>query len=208
MKNYQPITPPTELAQDDVTPETIVAALEGVISDVNEFLSEFCQRVDQDFASRKSATISEAELRKRLEEFTAEKNHWEANRERDEQRINQKFEQLTEAWLRLEEEQRSFLRTKNGSATSAPQRTADSRPDNLAAQAADESDSISSEMGDSLRHDTAEPRNSTERESSMIEQRVPVHSSASLSKPRESAIRQFQRLKKEIESSRSNSGLH
>ena len=88
----------------DAKLESIDQGLEQVIGDVNRFLSDFCLQVEVEASSL--GAEGEQNLQSQTEALKIERELWEARRAREEQRIKDKSDQLTAAWLRLEEEQR------------------------------------------------------------------------------------------------------
>jgi hypothetical protein len=112
----------TEFGDSEVTPELILESIQGVVADVGEFLTDWVHRVDQRAASRCEPVTPDALLRERMEEFHSMKNYWEAKRKSEEQRLKEKADQLTAAWLRLEDEQRAILQTKESQGGSSVQR--------------------------------------------------------------------------------------
>ncbi len=87
-----------------------VDQFELLIADVESFLDDWLQRLDQ--LQAVSAT-PDAHLRKRIHDFELDKSQWEAKRKRETREIHEKAEELTKAWLRLEEEERRFLQIRD-----------------------------------------------------------------------------------------------
>ncbi len=108
----------------DVTPEVILDAIQAVVADVGEFLSDWVHRVDQRAASRCVPATADAALRERMEEFQSMKSYWEAKRKSEEHRLKEKADQLTEAWLRLEDQQCAVLQSKETHPSSSRERGA------------------------------------------------------------------------------------
>jgi len=109
------------------TPDAIANALLDVVDDVEKFLSDYVKRLlidgdnqpSQNWSGADDSTVADAtwnrveSVNKSDMDFEQEKNRWEQQRILQESEIQLKFEQLTEAWLRLEEEQRLFLQIKD-----------------------------------------------------------------------------------------------
>ena len=102
----------TVFGDSEVTPELILEAIQDVVADVGAFLSDWVQRVDQRAAARCKQVTPDALLREQMEEFQSMKSYWEAKRTAEEQRLKEKADQLTAAWIRLEDEQRAILQTR------------------------------------------------------------------------------------------------
>ncbi len=121
--NMEQISPLSFDADPSIqTPDQIVDALQTIVSDVDAFLSNWFRRLDQCVESCPSGATPDAILQRRIEDFQNEKTRWEAQRNSDERHIQEQAQQLTEAWLRLEDEQRKFLQMKD------PQRLAGNDP--------------------------------------------------------------------------------
>lgn len=176
--------------QEGQTPEEIVDALQTLVSDVDGFLSCWFQRLDQCVQESEPRTAGDAALKKRYSEFQNEKVRWERQREVEQQQIREQAEQLTDAWLRLEEEQRRFLQLKSGQRAAGPERESGGRV-NLAV---DQDRSTTSEVGSAGAASTPAHDVPSQR-----------RLGSTLSSPAcDTAIRQFQQLRREIESSRPN----
>ncbi len=203
------------------TPEAIVAALEEVIADVNTFLADFCVRVGrQSVPAESQDKPNEAKLRRAIEDLKVERDLWEARKQNEEARIQEKIDQLSAAWLRLEEEQRAFLQMTQGNPTAAhraaanPPTTAQPAPTvqapshpMAAPSTAAQPVRSPSELIDQAPAAAATPSQlvRTTPETRPVAPPVPEQGTA---KPREDAVLQFQRLRQEIESSRPKSGQH
>jgi hypothetical protein len=99
--------------------------LELVMADVESFLTHWLGRLEQ--LHELSAT-PDALLRKRLRDFELEKTQWDAKRKRETQDIHDKSEELAKAWLRLEQEQRSFQQTRDSHSHSTRTAAVETRP--------------------------------------------------------------------------------
>ena len=88
--------------------QEIVDALQAVVCDLESFMTSWLGRVQQDLASINVSSEGGA-LKQRLQIFQEEKKQWEAKRQRELEEIEHKSNQLTDAWLKLEAEQRQLL---------------------------------------------------------------------------------------------------
>ena len=95
------------------SPEDIVDELQAIITDVDAFLSNWFRRLEQGSLSCDPTTIPDLILQKRFKELQNERVLLEAKRKSDERQTQEKAQQLTQAWLQLEEEQRKFLQMKD-----------------------------------------------------------------------------------------------
>lgn len=94
------------------TPESIADSLRVVVADVETFVSDYLNRLSVAFENNRSKDRTQ-KVYQSVEDFEQEKTRWEQYRMLQEKEIQRKFDQLTEAWLRLEGEQRMFLQTKD-----------------------------------------------------------------------------------------------
>ena len=108
-------------------PQAATEQLRKLLSDVDAFLTHYCDRLDrkvEEFArqaqaqshtpDRQSAPVrsQQGESTAAIRKLAEQQELWEAQKEQEELQIQQQLGLLQEAWLRLEEEQRSFLQTK------------------------------------------------------------------------------------------------
>jgi hypothetical protein len=98
----------TEFSQ----PRQVINAFQTVVADVESFLSEWTVKVQRELASL-DLTDGDQALRQRRQALQEERKRWEAKRQRELDEIEHKANQLTEAWLRLEDEQRRLLQTQD-----------------------------------------------------------------------------------------------
>ena len=152
-----------------------VIALRQLMGEIEQFLSGFCNQIQRATAQSAVTTRPDAELQKQAEELQTLKQLWDAKRDAEEKRIAERAEELTQAWLELEAEQRRFLQIRDSHA-GTPTR---SEP----------------EVGTQISHPAEATPISRSEESSVPRQQ-----------PRESARQQFDRLRREIASSRSKKG--
>ncbi|MEM7560428.1 MAG: hypothetical protein AAF394_15005 [Planctomycetota bacterium] len=110
-------------------PQAAAEQLRKLLSDVDAFLTHYCDRLDRKVEEiarqaqtrphtpdRQSAPVrtEQADSSAAMRELAEQQELWEAQKEQEELQIQQQLGLLQEAWLRLEEEQRSFLQTKEG----------------------------------------------------------------------------------------------
>ena len=77
--------------------------------DIETFLSQWLGKIQDELATM-DATAGSASVRRRFQALQDEKKRWEAKRQRELDEIEQKAGQLTDAWLKLESEQRQLLK--------------------------------------------------------------------------------------------------
>jgi hypothetical protein len=184
MDTSKPQAAPSELSHRN--PIEIVDALQSMLTDVDGFMVNWFQRLNHQLELDASDSTPDQKLRVRIEEFRREKNEWKLKRDREEEHIKAKFQQLTDAWLNLETEQRKLLQLKNA----RPSATFESPSPSVPPPTVVTETSI------------AQPAEVvTKVESS--ESNLPFPSQVSQeSVPTENAVRQFQRLRQEIQSRR------
>lgn len=206
-------------------PDAIMEALQGVIGDVDTFLSDWCHRIGQKVSERDRTAMPEDKLRRCIGEFQKEKSLWEAKRDAEEQRIEEKAAQLSEAWLRLEAEQRALLQMKDSHSGSRDRSAGPPEPQPSVSQPAARAECpMQCPMNNGAATQPAYQPNpqphysqpapspaSASHYGGHVEEpsyygNEAAHAPEPPSGSRESAVRQFQRLRKEIHSSRSNSG--
>lgn len=176
----------TESDAADAKPEDFVNELQTIVADIDTFLSRWLERIHADKDSMATRSPSEA-LQQRMDEFLEERRGWEAKRDFELRKIEENTNQLTEAWLRLESEQRRFLQTKNQQPPATRVRSSDSNTEPLAQTrltVLDREEPLPSggEAGRITNTAVADPKSDT-------------------------AIQQFRRLKREIDRGRSGSSL-
>ena len=108
-------------------PQAATEQLRKLLSDVDAFLTQYCDRLDRkvEEIARQAQTQSHTQDRQAgqdrsqkgestaaIRELEEQQELWEAQKEQEELQIQQQLGLLQEAWLRLEEEQRSFLQSK------------------------------------------------------------------------------------------------
>ena len=93
-------------------PQHIVDELEAVVTEIQDFLQDFCDRFEK-LTAQASTSPDNATDKGDSDESSGE---WENKRKQAEQRIGEQVDLLTNAWLRLEDEQRALLQAKQGMA--------------------------------------------------------------------------------------------
>ena len=172
------------LAEHDLAPDEVAIALQDIVSDVDAFVSDWFKRLSQSVVSPIQIPATNQQLLEKIEGFQQEKRQWEAEKTGAEQDIREKLDEISEAWLRLEAEQRRFLQTKESYAPTVPDyKTEREFVGNAAAGG------LTSTM---------------RGEGSCLDEqplRQPLRDPI-VNRPAKSTIQQFQRLRREIESSR------
>ncbi|MGV3482847.1 MAG: hypothetical protein ACO1RT_00365 [Planctomycetaceae bacterium] len=147
-------------------------------------MSDWFERLDRQLQNEAGPVPAHEKLEARQQDLEREKSKWAAKREQEERSHQEKLELLTQAWLHLESEQRRFLQTRDKCHPAAV-------------------------MNASPATTTATPNSNAVHASVTNEQRPSAAASpACLGHPspplrtNDQAIRQFQKLQKEIQSSR------
>ncbi len=91
-------------------PQHIIGELEAVVSDIQAYLQNFCDRFETLTAQASTLPVSLTAN----DDSSESQYDWEAKRLQAEQRIREQVDLLSNAWLRLEDEQRSLQQTKQG----------------------------------------------------------------------------------------------
>ncbi len=182
----------------ELQPEAIVVALQAMVADVDGFLSSWLQRIDNSLALANLSPEADEQIRRRISQFQQEKQKWETKRNSEAQQIREQAEQLTEAWLRLEAEQRKFLQQTDPQVSSATIRTPPPKRENTNANRTPLT-TAQRATDDNVRTDGGNPCPTDHQNMDHSSQERVNHS-------REIAVRQFQRLRREIESSRPSTG--
>ncbi len=180
--NYSEIADPEDVIDQGIA---AVETLDTIVSDIDRFVLDWAQRLQQQLEVEDKTPKPDQRLRRQIEQFENEKSEWRLKRDQENERINEKLEQLADAWLHLEAEQRQFLQLKQNvhvqsiEVTQQPQVSAGT--DDVASASALASTS---------------PR--------CVDAQEPLATSSKLQDPitAETAVRQFQRLRQEILSSR------
>jgi hypothetical protein len=201
---HQSNSQPNPAGDPDVAPGRIVDALHDVVSDFDEFVCDWFERLDQSIIACEAtpapapapapAPVEKApdkQVSKELGELQKEKTRWESTRDSATGEIQDKAELLTEAWLRLESEQRKFLQITSAN----PHATREIHP----AAEAPAREPVAAAPSSKTRGDAAQPQQPIKTESPL------PAAAANSNSSREAALLQFQRLRREIDSSRPKS---
>ncbi len=100
----------------------IAEELEAVVNEIQGFLQNFCDRFETLSAQASILPVEFADDHGDSQSRDA----WEGKRMQAEQRIREQVDLLTQAWLRLEDEQRSLLQTKQALANELKARSSTS----------------------------------------------------------------------------------
>ncbi|WP_164101961.1 hypothetical protein [Candidatus Laterigemmans baculatus] len=101
-------------------PGASAAELGRIAADVEAFLELWVGRLEKVLGQIASGSTDEQTqqerlvLQQRMAEFELARRHWNEERRRDVQQIQETTEQLSAAWERLEEEQRRVLQSQTG----------------------------------------------------------------------------------------------
>ncbi|MGI9471965.1 MAG: hypothetical protein ACR2NZ_10555 [Rubripirellula sp.] len=195
-------------SMDVMSPEDALDAIQDVVDDVDEYVLEWFKRLNDGLVNDGSSTTSDRDLRARIREFREEKRQWEAKREVQQLELQEKMRQLTDAWLRLEDEQRVLLQRRDSAATSSREKTAN-RDASRSVEPSSKSVSTTSAEKTAPSHiatvASSAPPSQPRAASNDGESKRPA--AARVSQPDDAAVRQFQQLRREIESSRPRPGL-
>lgn len=117
---------PQSLGPDDRSPtyDDVAFALQAIVSDVDVFVSDWFKRLKQAVVLPAQVPTTNQQLLKLIDNFQREKRQWEDDQTAAEEEIQKKVEEISEAWLRLEAEQRRFLQTKETYASNLPEHRA------------------------------------------------------------------------------------
>ncbi|TWT83804.1 hypothetical protein CA13_52750 [Planctomycetes bacterium CA13] len=177
----QTYTQPENTEESEMVVAAAVEELQVVVSDVDQFLSCWLDRLSDTVVSHQPLPTTDPQLRKRIKDFQRQQAEWDNQRQCEELEIQRKLDEITQAWLHLEAEQRKLLQAKELQMLGSQE---------------------SSVSGDAV---SAVTRTSPERYES-----EPIPSADSLSSnvkhSSDTTVQQFQRLRREIESSRPHLG--
>jgi len=105
--------PPSNQAEkSEMVTAAAVDALQVITADVDQFLLCWLDRLSRTVVSQQPLPTTDSQLRERMREFRHQQAEWEEQRQREEQEIKRKLDEITAAWLRLEVEQRKLLQAK------------------------------------------------------------------------------------------------
>ena len=102
-------------SREVMSPGDAIDALQDVVEDFDRYALAWFQRLSDGLVSENSMSASDRELRARVREFREEKRKWQAKREVQHEEIQESMRLLTEAWLRLEDEQRQLQQQRDAS---------------------------------------------------------------------------------------------
>lgn len=167
---------PSGAALTSVPEATPAVSLPQIARDIETFFDNWSPRMQQLLDRCRDLAEREEEVRQAEEGLKEQRRAWDAQRQREDEEINETVQQLTDAWLRLESEQRALLRAQEslqqrGQNQDAALRTLTQREGRIIVQR-----SAASEAPSSGAQSAEEP--------------------ASLS--RQMAVQQFERLKREL----------
>ncbi len=176
----------------------LVDEMREIITDVNRFLVDWSARFVRCAGQANSSGQPDKVLRQQVAQFLADQKDWKSQKLIEQQQLDAIANQLTEAWIRLESEQRAIQHT---GVTALVTRPPESRPDTVVSPI----ETI--------------PANETVVASEPIiavapvsieRLRSPVAASARVARPRDiiprdAAIRQFEKLKNAMNSTRQSS---
>lgn len=165
-----------------------IEQLQDVMDDMEAFLANWLTRVEQ---LQTASAMPDAQLRRRFRELEQEKIQWEAKRNRETQDLHEKAEQLVDAWLRLEAEQRRLTQIRDAHGQPSRNVTTETSESKVTPEADTEQVAPVQEMPQEVAvHKVPAPA-------------APRRPSPTLCQPAcSSAIQQFQQLRREIETSR------
>ena len=170
--------------EHDLAPHEVAIVLQVIVSDVEAFVSDWFKRLTQSVVSPMLVPTTNQQLLKHIDDFQTKKRQWEERKTHAEEEIREKLEQISEAWLRLEAEQRRFLQTKESYAPTVPEYKAER--ESLGNVGAGDLTATMTSDGRCLNEQSLRP---------------PLPDT-SVNRSAKNTIQQFQRLRREIESSR------
>jgi len=98
---------------NEVAAEAILESLQEVISDIDRFMVDWMQRANRCADQLHPERKPDEQLRLQVKEFLTQQRQWESQQKAEQEQLAANAEQLTEAWLRLEAEQRALLQAGN-----------------------------------------------------------------------------------------------
>lgn len=121
-------TPPAATTASNAVAREVIDRLQGILSHVDGFLADWLERyeaaaepapaitapsmTDTAAVPAPPNTAPDSVLARRIAQFESDKRHWQAQRDSETERLNEKFQQLTEGWLHLETERRALLQAQ------------------------------------------------------------------------------------------------
>jgi hypothetical protein len=88
-----------------------VASIQRIVADVNRFLIDWIERFEKCASEAAGSQQPDEMLKLQIQEFESCHASWEVQRQAEQASLEQTAQQLTEAWLRLEDEQRALLQS-------------------------------------------------------------------------------------------------
>ena len=182
----------------------LVDEMREIITDVNRFLVDWSARFVRCAGQANSSGQPDKVLRQQVAQFLADQKDWKSQKLIEQQQLDAIANQLTEAWIRLESEQRAIQHT---GVTALVTRPPESRPDTVVIPIetipANETISANETVVASEPIIAVAPV-------SIERLRSPVAASARVARPRDiiprdAAIRQFEKLKNAMNSTRQSS---
>lgn len=129
--------------------ESVISELHQIADEVENFLVECCDELFTSIDHAQQLIARVAEHQPTSVTLDDEKAAWRKQRSMQEDELKRKFDLLSEAWLRLEEEQREFLMNKEklSYAPTSLASTQDARPDDpVSATAVEQFQKLREEM--------------------------------------------------------------
>jgi hypothetical protein len=87
------------------------ASIRGIVADVNRFLIDWIDRFEKCASEAAGSQQPDEMLKRQIQEFESCHASWEVQRQTEQASLEETAQQLTEAWLRLEDEQRALLQS-------------------------------------------------------------------------------------------------
>lgn len=167
-------------------PLQIIESLQSVLADVDRYLAQWSERLDQPPLREAPSIVPAQRLQEQINDFQREQHEWTLQREREDAQIREKFEQLTLAWLHLEAEQRKVLQMKLARTTTAGETSSTS----------------ASPLPTSVKGSRPQPLSDGGHEATVNPPTVCDSIGPQTHPATDNAVRQFQKLRKEIQSNR------
>ncbi len=186
----------------ETIPADVLDGLQAVISDIDEFMFDWLQRFNRCAEEMQPTDTPDEQLRRRIREFQARQRQWESQQKMEQEQLEANATQLTDAWLRLEAEQRELLQAVSNPLVLVSDRNGERQSPDIARS---ECSQPQAKECQALESHLADRQGVESQGIDRLESR-PVHK-ARVAKPRDvispdAAIRQFEKLKNELSSSR------
>ena len=178
---------------NQTTTELSTDSIQQIANDLDRFfgqwIAEFRART-----KRIACASADDQLREQIAEFEAYRDEWEAYRQREQENLEQVARQLSDAWMRLEDEQRAHLKAGASSVNlnANPDPVVDETPDDPTPHAAGRpaADIAVADGSDTSRMEKITP-DITKRVNDRVAIPVDVI-------PRDVALKQFEELRNQI----------